>query len=349
MHLSPEYGSTIREVEASGFAIAERIEMCLSSRTPVGAATSLGVGVAGFAQALQRSRPDLLLVLGDRYEMFAAVSAAALLTIPLAHLHGGESTEGAVDETFRHAITKMSHLHFVSHPHYAARVIQMGEDPWRVTVSGAPALDAIRAMRLLSPRELRRSLRVGWKRRPLLATFHPATGEPGQAEDQFHRLCKAVLRVPGPVVWTYPNADAEGGRIIQLLEEFGAANPARVRVVKNLGPRAYYSLMRHSWAMVGNSSSGIIEAAGFELPVVNVGRRQQGRLHGINVVNVGNGTAEILRGLRRVSSPDFTRSLRGMKNPYGDGRAADRIVRVLERVELAPGLLRKRFRLQEGR
>jgi UDP-hydrolysing UDP-N-acetyl-D-glucosamine 2-epimerase len=280
--------------------------------------------------------------------MFAAASAAALLNIPLAHLHGGESTEGAVDEVFRHALTKMSHLHFVSHLRYADRVVQMGEEPWRVTVSGAPALDAIGTMRFMSKQAIRRFLKVSWDRRPLLVTFHPTTLEPGQSEVQMKGLVKALEDVSDPIVWTYPNADAEGGRIITLLEKFGATHPSRVRVIKNLGPRAYFSLMRHSRAMVGNSSSGIIEAASFQLPVINVGRRQQGRWHGNNVIDVGHSTDDIRAGLRKIVSRDFQRSLRGIENPYGDGRAADRIVKVLKNVDLCPALMVKRFWSQEG-
>lgn len=349
MHLSPEYGLTVNEVEQSGFDIAERIEMLVSSQTQLGVATSVGIGVSGFARAFERNRPDILLVLGDRFEMFTAVSAAAFLNIPLAHIHGGEATDGLVDNVLRHAITKMAHLHFVSHPIYAQRVIQMGEDPWRVTVSGAPALDLISSTRFMSPRDLHTFLKVTWTRRPLLVTFHPTTLEPGQAEDQTKRLVQVLENTSDPIVWTCPNADAEGARIIKLVDKFGAAHPARVRVIKNLGSRVYFSLMKHSSVMVGNSSSGIIEAASFALPVVNVGRRQQGRLHGANVINVEGTTEGIGVGLRRALSPVFQRSICGIKNVYGDGRAAIRITRVLKRAALGPTLLWKHFFITEGR
>jgi len=341
MHLSPDFGLTVRDVEHD-FEISERIEMLISSDTPEGIAKSVGLGVIGFAQAYSRHRPDILLVMGDRFETLAAVSAALPFTIPVAHISGGESTEGAIDDAIRHAITKMSHLHFVSLPEYGRRVIQMGEQPWRVTVAGEPGLDNISATPALSIAEVEKRIGMSLQHPPLLVTFHPATLELGQAETHVPELLAALDTMGMPMVFTAPNADTEGRVIATRIQGFVRHHP-NSRYVTNLGTAAYVSMMRCSAAMVGNSSSGIVEAASFELPVVNLGSRQQGRLCGKNVIHAEMKADTIIRAIRLAVSPGFRESLRGLTNPYGDGKAAPRIVEVLKTVPLDRNLLVKTF------
>jgi UDP-hydrolysing UDP-N-acetyl-D-glucosamine 2-epimerase len=343
MHLSPEFGLTVKEIEADGFEVAERVETLLSSDTPQGIAKSIGLGVLGFAQVYAHSRPDVLLVLGDRFEMYAATLAALPFKIPVAHVHGGELTQGAIDDALRHSMTKLSHLHFVSTQEYARRVIQMGEEPWRVVVSGAPSLDNLRLVKLFTREELaaRFGLRLG--REPfVLVTFHPATLEYEQTEWQVAELL-AALEVCGlPVIFTMPNADTSGRTIARMIEEFTATHRS-AQAVDNLGTQGYFSMMALAAAMVGNSSSGIIEAASFELPVVNVGSRQRGRVRGENVIDVDYNRASILEGLREALAPGFREKLRGIRNPYGSGAASEKIVEVLKQVQLDDKLVTKRF------
>jgi UDP-N-acetylglucosamine 2-epimerase (non-hydrolysing) len=341
MHLSPDFGLTVRDVEHD-FEISERIEMLISSDTPEGIAKSIGLGMIGFAQAYSRHRPDILLVMGDRFETLAAVSAALPFIIPVAHISGGESTEGAIDDVIRHAITKMSHLHFVSLQEYGRRVIQMGEQPWRVTVAGEPGLDNISAAPSLSIADVEKRIGMSLQHPPLLVTFHPATLELGQAETQVPELLAALDTMGMPMVFTAPNADTEGRVIAKRIQDFVRHHP-NSRYVTSLGTAAYMSMMRYSAAMVGNSSSGIVEAASFELPVVNLGSRQQGRLCGKNVIHAEMKADTIMGAIRLAVSPGFRESLRGLANPYGDGKAAPRIVEVLKAVPLDRNLLVKTF------
>jgi UDP-hydrolysing UDP-N-acetyl-D-glucosamine 2-epimerase len=342
-HLSPEFGMTVDTIEADGFAVGDRVEMLLSSDTPDGTATSMGLGLIGFARVFQRSRPDILLVLGDRFEMFTAALAALPFCIPVAHIHGGEVTQGAIDDSLRHGLTKLSHLHFVSTTEYARRVEQLGEEPWRVVVSGAPALDHLRTMKLFSASEIESRFGLTLVPAPLLVTFHPVTLEPDQIEWQTRELLQAIDRTGLPVVFTQPNADAGGRRIGCLIDEFVASHPL-ARGVDNLGTPGYFSLMRVAAAMVGNSSSGIIESPSFALPVVNVGTRQSGRVRAANVIDVGNSADAIFEGIDRAIDPAFRASLSGIVNPYGDGQASGAIVERLRTVALDQRLRVKRFR-----
>ena len=342
MHLSPEFGLTVRDIQADGFHIGERIETLLSSDTPEGVAKSMGLGTLGFAQAYARFRPDLLLVLGDRFEMHAAVVASLPFKIPVAHIHGGESTQGAIDEAMRHSITKMSHLHFVAAESYARRVIQMGEETWRVMVSGAPALDNLRFFSLPSQEELDREYGLDPADPFLLVTFHPVTLEYEETEHHVTELLSALDQVDYPLVITYPNADTCGRRIIQMIKEFGAGH-TKVLLIDNLGTQGYMSMMSHARAMVGNSSSGIIEAASFRLPVVNIGSRQDGRLRAPNVIDVGYSRSEVLAGIQQAVSSHFGSGLAGLTNPHGDGHAAERIVDVLKATPIDDRLMLKRF------
>jgi UDP-hydrolysing UDP-N-acetyl-D-glucosamine 2-epimerase len=281
-------------------------------------------------------------VLGDRFEMLSAATAALPLRVPLAHIHGGEITEGALDDAVRHAMTKLSHLHFVATEEYAARVIGLGEEPWRVIVSGAPALDNLRVLQLMPRDELERTFELEAGRPFLLATWHPVTLQPEQGAAQLEALLDALQASGLPAVITYPNADMGSAAIIERLRAF-AAGRADVRLVRNLGTRAYFSAMAHAAAMIGNSSSGIIEAASFQLPVVNIGDRQRGRVRGINVIDCAPAVDAIGAALAEAISPSFRQALRGCRNPYGDGAAAARIVDTIASVPLDDRLLRKRF------
>jgi UDP-hydrolysing UDP-N-acetyl-D-glucosamine 2-epimerase len=342
MHLSPEFGLTVRAIEADGFQIGERVEMLLSSDSPEGIAKSIGLGVIGFAQAYGRFRPDILVVLGDRFEMYAAVLAALPFKLPVAHIHGGEITQGAIDDALRHSMTKLSHLHFVSTQEYARRVEQLGEEPWRVTVAGAPSLDNIQAIHLLSVEELETRYGLRLQSPPLLVTFHPVTLEFEQAEWQACELLAALDSAGMPVVFTLPNADTGGRLIMHRIEEFVQAHPLAQKA-DNLGTQGYFSLMAVAVAMVGNSSSGIIEAPSFGLPVVNIGTRQTGRVRGANVIDVGYTRAEILSGIRAAAQSEFRERLRQIENPYGQGQASQRIVDRLKSVPLDDRLILKRF------
>jgi UDP-N-acetylglucosamine 2-epimerase (non-hydrolysing)/GDP/UDP-N,N'-diacetylbacillosamine 2-epimerase (hydrolysing) len=346
-HLSPELGYTAREIRDEGLTF-DTIESLLASDTPAGVAKSMGLGMLGFADIYARTRPDLLLVLGDRFEIMAAAAAAAPFCIPVAHIHGGEVTEGAIDDAFRHALTKLSHLHFASTRAYADRLIQMGEEPWRVTVSGAPSLDNLRSLELLDRRELEDRIELPLDPPPLLVTLHPESLEYRETERHAAALLGALELLAHPVLFTYPNADAGGRMIIAAIKDYVARHD-RARVVQNLGQPGYFALMRDAAAMVGNSSSGIIEAASFGTPVVNIGRRQRGRLQNKNVINCSFDSQVIAAAIGRAVSPRFRESLVGLKNIYGDGHAAPRIVEALKRIPLDDALVHKRFHDQEPR
>jgi len=343
MHLSPEFGMTARAIEVDGFEIAERVEMLVASDSPEAIAKSMGLGLIGFGQVYARRRPDILVVLGDRFEMHAAALAALPFNIPLAHIHGGETTEGAIDEALRHSLTKMAHLHFVSTKAYAKRVVQMGEEPWRVTVSGAPGLDNLNETTLLRPAEIEEQLGVKVTRPWLLVTYHPVTLEAEDTGAHVASRCAALDECGLPVGLTYPNADTCGRVVLDGIRRYVDAHEDS-RLFTSLGTVTYLSLMKHTTAMAGNSSSGIIEAASFGLPVVNIGNRQRGRLRAGNVIDVGYGRDDIRRGIERALLREFRASLEGLENPYGDGRASERIVSQLACVPLDRALLMKRFR-----
>lgn len=342
MHLSPEFGSTVRTVEDDGFDIVARVETLMSSDSPEGISKAMGLGAIGFGQAFAGFRPDILLVLGDRFEMHAAVVASLPFNIPVAHIHGGESTEGLIDEPIRHSITKMSHLHFVSTETYGQRVIQMGEEPWRVTVTGAPALDHLGQLPFLSLECLNQVHGFDLAAPTLLVTYHPVTLGYQDTNTHVENLLGALDATELNLIFTYPNADTNSRSIIEMVRNFAEDRP-KCRVAVSLGTQVYFSLMNNVTAMVGNSSSGIIEAASFHLPVVNIGDRQRGRLHGNNVIDVGNGRDEIAGGIEKARSAGFRAQISKETNPYGDGHAAERIVDTLKSVTIDQDLLLKRF------
>jgi len=309
---------------------------------PEAIAKSTGLGMIGFAQSFARTRPNLLVVLGDRFEMFAAAAAAMPFVVPIVHLYGGESTEWLIDEPIRHSITKMSHLHFTATEAYARRVRQMGEEPWRVTVSGALSLDNLSQIDMLTPDQLEERYGFDLSEPPLLVTFHPVTLEYAQTDQHIGALLGALDDSGRPVIFTYPNADTAGRRIIEGINRY-VDEHQNAWAVDNLGTQGYFSLMTHAATMVGNSSSGIIEAASFKLPVVNIGNRQRGRMHDRNVIDVATTREAIREGIEQAMSNDFRTGLADLINPYGDGTAAEKIVSRLKSVELDQELLLKRF------
>lgn len=342
MHLSPEFGLTVTQIEKDGFEVHERVEMLLSSDTPEGIAKSVGLGAIGFAQAYARVRPDILLVLGDRFEMHAAALTALPFKIPIAHIHGGEVTQGAIDDALRHSMTKLSHLHFVSTQEYARRVEQLGEEPWRIVVSGAPSLDNLHQVKLLSRSEVEIKFGICLANSPLLVTYHPVTLEYEQTEWQMNELLAALDASQMPVIFTMPNADTNGRVIIRMIEKFVKSHDS-AQMVDNLGTQGYFSMMSLARVMVGNSSSGIIEAASFKLPVVNIGTRQQGRVRARNVIDVGYEQEAILKSIKEAVQPVFREKLCDLVNPYGDGHATARIVNRLQTISLDGKLILKRF------
>ncbi len=342
MHLSPEYGLTVRYLEEAGCQVKDRVESLVSSDTPEGIAKSMGIGVIGFSQLFTRWRPDILVVLGDRFDMFPAAVAALPFCIPVAHVAGGEITEGAIDDSLRHSMTKLSHLHFVSTEEFAERVLQMGEEPWRVMVSGSLAIDNIKQAKLWSREQTARHFGFDLRRPVALVTYHAVTLEHEGTGEQILALLEALERSALQCVFTYSNADTNAHEVIDAVKRF-CDGYSDGRLVLNAGQVGYLNLMNAVSVMVGNSSSGLIEAPSFELPVVNVGTRQSGRLRTQNVINCGYGTEEIYKALKRALSPECRASLQGLKNPYGDGHAAERIVGRLATLEDSPKLLRKKF------
>lgn len=342
MHLSPDFGFTVTMIEDDGFRIDDRVDLLLPSDSPEAIAKSMGRGAIGFAEVYARSRPDILIVLGDRFEMHSAALAALPFKIPVAHIHGGEITEGAIDDALRHSMTKLSHLHFVSTEENRQRVIQLGEEACRVTTCGALSLDNLHSVTLLDKDELETRYKLDMQSPPLLVTFHPVTLEYEEATWQTGEVLAAIEACEMSVVFTLPNADTGGRAIAQMIREFVRSN-SQARMVDNLGTQGYFSLMANAAAMVGNSSSGIIEAASFRLPVVNVGTRQRGRMRAANVIDVGYHRDEIQKGIERAVSGDFRESLSQLVNPYGTGCAARKIIHKLKDVDIDNRLLVKHF------
>jgi len=337
-HLSPEFGSTIQEIERAGFRVDARIECLLSSDTDVGMAKTIGLATLSLADCLGEMRPDLLLVTADRYEMLAPASVALALRIPVAHIEGGEISEGAIDDAVRNALTKMSHVHFTSTELARARVIAMGEEEWRVHRTGAPSLDHLRRGPLLSREQLEQRLAIDLGVPTAVVTYHPVTIARDTTREA-DALFAALKALPEQLLFCYPNADAGSRALIARIESFRGG-----KVFLNLDPPVYWSLLPHVEFLLGNSSSGIIEAASFALPAINVGIRQQGRERGRNVLDAEPEAASILDRIQTARSQEFRQSLKGMANLYGDGCASQRIVAVLTSLSLGEELLIKRAR-----
>jgi UDP-N-acetylglucosamine 2-epimerase (non-hydrolysing)/GDP/UDP-N,N'-diacetylbacillosamine 2-epimerase (hydrolysing) len=338
-HLSPEFGSTIQEIERDGFPIKARIECLLSSDTDTGMAKTIGVAILSLADALTAWRPDLLLLIADRYEMLAPASVAVALRIPIAHIEGGEVSQGAIDDQVRNALTKLAHIHFTSTPTARRRVIAMGEEPWRVHHAGAPSLDHISRSTLLDCSALEARLGLALTPPTILAAYHPVTilrDTNAEADAVFAALAQA----PGQLIFVYPNSDAGSYALIERTRALAESRP-HTHIFVNLDAITYWSLLGQVDAMVGNSSSGIMEAASFALPTVNIGMRQQGRERARNVIDAPADTAAILAAIAHALDPKQRENLRGMVNPYGNGTAAKTIAKVLSTVPLEGILLKQ--------
>lgn len=335
MHLSPEFGLTYKLIEQDGFRIDAKVEMLLSSDTPVGIAKSIGLGVIGFADALDRLKPDILVVLGDRFEILAAVQAALVARIPVAHIHGGETTEGAIDEAIRHAITKMAHLHFPAAEEYAQRIIQLGEQPNRVFTVGAPGLDAIANLVPIERTALEQSLGFAWHNPLLLVTYHPVTLAREDAAQAVRALFSAIEECGGvSVIFTKANADTDGRIINAMIDDFVAQHPERMVAFTTMGHERYISAMRYADVVVGNSSSGIIEAPFLKTPTVNIGKRQHGRLRAASIIDCGETKEEIAEALQRALSPEFRAVAEHATSPYGTGEASHAIKDILKTTDM---------------
>ena len=340
-HLSPEFGSTVTEIEKDGFRVDARIECLLSSDSDIGMAKTIGLATLGLADCLGQMRPDLLLLIADRYEMLAPASVALALRIPAAHIEGGEVSEGAIDDAVRNALTKLSHVHFTSTNLARSRVIAMGEEEWRVHSVGAPSLDHLRRSKLLTRDEIGRELAADLNRPTVLIAYHPVTIARYTTREA-DALFAAIASVPEQLLFCFPNADAGSRELIERASAFARNRNACIFV--NLNPVSYWSLLRSVDLLLGNSSSGIMEAASFAVPVVNVGIRQRGRERARNVLDADATEGSILDRLATARNSEFRASLAGMENPYGDGRASERIACVLASIPLGEELLVKQTR-----
>jgi UDP-hydrolysing UDP-N-acetyl-D-glucosamine 2-epimerase len=338
-HLSPEFGNTISEIEREGFPIKARIECLLSSDTDTGMAKTIGVAILSLADMLSSWRPDLMLLIADRYEMMAPACVALALRIPIAHIEGGEVSQGAIDDQVRNALTKLAHIHFTSTATARRRVIAMGEEPWRVHHAGAPSLDHLRRSKLLSRAALEKRLNLKLAVSSILAAWHPVTIL-RDTNAEADALFSALAQVPGQLIFVYPNTDAGGHALIERTRTLAVARPD-THIFVNLDAVTYWSLLGQVDAMIGNSSSGIMEAASFALPVVNVGIRQQGRERALNITDVPADTAAITAAIKRALTPAFRKKLHGMTNPYGNGAAASTIANVLTTVPLENLLIKQ--------
>lgn len=338
-HLSPAFGSTVREIERDGFPIQARVEALLSADSDTGMAKTIGVAILGLADAFATWRPDILLLIADRYEMLAPASVALAMRIPIAHIEGGEISQGAIDDAVRNALTKMAHIHFTSTETARQRVIAMGEEPWRVHRAGAPSLDHLRRSSLLSRRALEERLGLRLHSPTILAAWHPVTIL-NDTNAEADALFAALARAPGQLLFVYPNSDAGSLALIERTRTLAAHRP-HTHVFVNLEAVTYWSLLREVHAMIGNSSSGIMEAASFALPVVNVGIRQQGRERAANIIDVPAETGAIVDALDRALRQEFRTELRDMKNPYGSGIAAATIARILAEVPMENVLIKE--------
>ncbi|MFY9101295.1 UDP-N-acetylglucosamine 2-epimerase [Aliarcobacter cryaerophilus] len=342
MHLSPEFGLTYRTIEKE-FKINKKIEMLLSSDTSVGISKSMGLAQISFAESYDELKPDIVIVLGDRYEIFSATSAAMIAKIPIAHLHGGEKTEGAFDESIRHSITKMSHLHFTATNEYKNRVIQLGEHPSRVFNVGGMGIENIKRLKLLSKDEFEKSIYFKLNIKNILVTFHPVTLENSTAQEQFQELLNAIDELKDTnIIFTKANSDTDGRVINQMIDEYVTKNSNKSIVFTSLGQLRYLSALQYVDAVVGNSSSGLAEAPSFKIGTINIGDRQKGRIKASSVIDCEPNKDSILQAFNILNSKEFQNSLINVKNPYGDGYASKRIVEILKNVDLK-NILKKSF------
>ena len=343
MHLSPEFGLTYKEIEKDGFFIDKKIEMLLSSDTSIGISKSMGMAQISFAEAYDELKPDIIVVLGDRYEIFSAATAAMIARLPIAHIHGGETTEGAFDEAIRHSITKMSHLHFTAAEEYRKRVIQLGEHPSRVFNVGGMGIENIKRLKLLNKKELEESINFKFGIKNILVTFHPVTLDNSTSKEQFQELLDAIDELKDTkIIITKANCDA-GGRIInEMIDDYVASNPDKSVSFTSLGQLRYLSALQYVDAVVGNSSSGLIEAPSFKIGTINISDRQKGRIKAKSVLDCKPEKNAIKDTFSKYYSPEFQNSLKNVTNPYGDGVASKQIINELKKVHLLD-IIKKSF------
>lgn len=344
MHLSPEFGMTYKEIEEDGFEINAKVEMLLSSDSPAGISKSIGLGVIGFADEFQRADLDMLILLGDRYEALSAAICAMVMRIPIAHLHGGELTEGAIDEGIRHSITKMSYLHFTSTEQYRNRVIQLGENPERVFYVGALGVENIKKINLMTKEELERSIHFEIDENTVIVTYHPVTLENNTVEEQFLNLLEVLDRNPKiRMIFTKANADTNGRIVNELIDKYAAQNSERACAFVSLGQKRYLSALKYCRIVIGNSSSGIIEAPSFGKPIINIGDRQKGRICADSVINCGYTQQEIQRAMETALTEEFENKARNCRNPYEKENTAANIISVIKDY-----LLNDKIKLKKG-
>lgn len=343
MHLSPEFGLTYRQIEVDGFRINGKVEMLLSSDTSVGISKSMALGLIGFADLYNQLKPDWILVLGDRFEIFSAVTAAMNARIPVAHCHGGEATEGLIDEAIRHSITKMSQLHFTATEEYRNRVIQLGEQPDKVFQVGALGIENINRLKLLEKAEFEESIDFKLSDLNFLVTYHPVTLENASAKEQFSALLDAINKYKNAaVIFTKANADHDGRIINQMIDEFVKQNKDRAIAFNSLGQLRYLSAIKHSQLVIGNSSSGLIEAPSFKKPTINIGDRQRGRIEAESVITCGSDQQQILEAIDLAFSLSFQEKLKHLTNPYGEGNPSEKIVATILNTSVE-NILKKKF------
>jgi UDP-N-acetylglucosamine 2-epimerase (non-hydrolysing)/GDP/UDP-N,N'-diacetylbacillosamine 2-epimerase (hydrolysing) len=344
MHLSPEFGKTVSQIDSDGFIIKDKIEFLISSDSAVGISKSIGLAIISACEAFERNKPDILVILGDRFESMAIAQAAMVARIPIAHIHGGETTEGLIDEAVRHSITKMSHLHFAATESYCKRIIQLGENPEHVFNVGAPGIDNIKKLNLLDRSQLARSLDFNIELdNYMLITYHPVTlNKKGDRESLTNLFNELELHKDFKYIITYPNADTHSRGLIEVIEDFKKRHVDRVLLVKSLGQLRYLSSIKHSSVVIGNSSSGLIEVPSFNLPTINIGDRQKGRVAGETVIHCDSSQESIRKSLEIALSSEFRATCSKAINPYGEGRSSEKIVSQLLQVELE-GLIWKKF------
>ncbi len=344
MHLSPEFGLTYKEIEQDGFKITERNEMLLSSDTPNGITKSVGLGTIGFADIFTRTGPDMVVILGDRYEALAAATAAMIHRIPIAHIHGGELTQGAIDDAIRHSISKMSTLHFTSTEEYRGRVIQLGEEPGSVFYVGALGVENIKSQKLMSKEELEQSINFSFDMPYVMVTFHPVTLENNTAQEQFENLLEALDRFPEyRIIFTKANADTDGRIINQMIDRYTEGNVGRASAYISLGMTRYLSALRYCEMVIGNSSSGIAEAPSFQVPTVNIGNRQLGRIRAESVIDCGNSVGDICTAIGKAKILKEKGMLQKIKNPYEKSGTSEKIFTEIKKFLLQSNMLEKRF------
>lgn len=342
-HLVKEYGYTIDLIKKDEFKIDDEIDMIVSSERKSSIVKSMGLEMIQIAQCFDRLKPDILLILGDRYETFVAATCAMMMNIPIAHMNGGESTEGAIDEQIRHAITKISHIHFPGAEYYKEIIIKMGEEPWRVFNVGQAGIENVKKIKLLEKCELKKELNISFDKPIFLITYHPVTLDIENVEEQINTLLESLKEFDAEYIFTYPNADFGSKIIIGKVNDFVKKNKY-ANIYHSLGQKRYLSLLKYSSVMIGNSSSGIIESPIFKVPVVNIGERQKGRLRNNNIIDVGYSKEEIISAINKaLFDKNFKETLNSVENIYGDGTVSRKIVNVLKSINIDKKLLSKRL------